>query len=150
MVVTDRGLALAVQKQYSESMFDKAKFLADVLAKAGTQAAIARALEQPTSRIAELYTGKRRLTMEDGMKLSEAFGVAPTVAASGAVLTAILKVCLRHPPKDGWTDQACEHLAQEIEYGLQLLRSATSSQPSQDALDVASRAIADRLRQKLS
>lgn len=147
---TQCGLALGMGLFHLERMFDRDVFLAQVLEKAGTKAAMARVLDVPQSRITELYKpkGKRQrvLSMEEGVKLAEAFGLPIDQLVSAERLRPVLEVCLRYPPKGGWTGQAVERLAQEIEYGLALLRRTSTSQPSPDAIALAANVIADRLR----
>ena len=149
---TQRGLAFPMGLFHLERMFDRDQFLASVLEKAGTKAAMARALGQPTSRVQELFREpgqrQRALTMEDGVKLAGTFGLAIDELVSAERLRPVLEVCLRYPPKGGWTGQAVERLAQEIEYGLALLRRTSTSQPSPDAIALAANVIADRLRDK--
>jgi len=128
-------------------MLSKASFLAEIEGKAASRAEIARVLGVAPPRITEMYKGKRDLTYEEALKLSAAYGVDATEAVNAALLTPTLRVCLRHAPKE-WTDQAVERLAQEIEYGLALLQRLTPSGPSQDAVEVAARAIAERFQHK--
>lgn len=140
-----------MNESHTVRVFDPDQFLASVLKKAGSQAEMARALDQPTSRIAELFRegkGKRRLTMADGVRLAEAFGIAIDEVVSAERLKPVLEVCLRYPPKGGWSGQAVERLAQELEYGLRLLKRTSASAPSQDALAMAANVIADRLRDR--
>jgi hypothetical protein len=128
-------------------MFDEEDFLTRVLAKAGTKAAIARSLNLPSSRVAELYGNKRRLTMREGMALSEAFEVPLSQPISAEMLQVILAVFIRHEPREGWKESDAERLSHEIIYGIELIKSLQSSPPSRDALDLVSRVIADRLRE---
>jgi len=129
-------------------MFNKAQFLADVLAKAGSKAAMARTLSLPTPRLAEIFNGKRKLSVEEGMMLAETYGVPPFDKVNAEQLTPILAVCLKHPPKGGWSAAEVQRLAEEIEYGLTLMHSAMPNHPSQDAIDLVARVVGDRLRDK--
>jgi len=135
-------------------MFDKAAFLSAVLAKAGTPSAVGRTLNLESSRVAELYRADDNPAKPRGLKLQEAITLAeeyrvplhsPMVSAE--TLKPILAVCLKHS-KGTWSDRDVERLAQEIEYGLGLLPSTSLIRPSQDVLDVVTRAITDRLRDK--
>lgn len=148
-MITDCGLAPVNSYVKTRVVFDVQLFLAAVLEVAGTQAAIGRVLDLPSSRVTETFTGGRQLKLTEAVKLAEEFGVplhGPMISAE--TLLPILRVCLRSPPKGGWTDQALLRLSEEIEFGLGLLRTSAPQRPSQDALDVAARAIADRLRDK--
>src|SRR6516165_2941647 len=77
-------------------MFDRERFLESVLSKAGSKAAIGRALGLPSSRVAELYREngakrQRALTMEEGMRLAEEFGVWPCSRVSAERLIPVLR-----------------------------------------------------------
>lgn len=105
-------------------MFDRYRFLGEVLDRAGSQAEVGRVLGLPSSRLSELFNPDaakpRGLKVEEAVKLSEAFRVPITGdSASAESLLTVLKVCLRHPPKE-WTEQELRRLAEEIELGLQL------------------------------
>lgn len=148
---TPRGLAANGESPNGCGVFDPDEFLAKVLRKAGSQAAMARALDKPTSRIAELFyeegrPKKRRLLMAEGMALAEAFNMPPA-KVSAEMLEPILRVCLRYAPKGGWSDRDVQRLAEAIEYGLELLGMTSANPPSQDAVEVAANAIARRLQQ---
>lgn len=134
--------------RHAAFMFSKTRFLAEVLAVAGSKAEMARTLKLPTPRIAEIFNGTRKLSIEEGMALAERFNVSPFPKVNAAQLAPILEVCLRSHPKAGWTDTEVQRLAEEIEYGLMLLHSASPSVPSQDAIDLVVRVVADRLRDK--
>lgn len=123
----------------------KADFLEQVERKAGSRAEIARVLGLAASRVTEMYKGQRDLSYDEAVKLAIAYGIEPSEIITAELLMPILRICLRYPPKE-WTDQAVERLAEEVEYGLQLLRLVPSRPPSQDVLDVAAHAIAERFR----
>lgn len=147
--VTELGLAQFCYFVRPPRMFDQDAFLAAVLERAGTQAAVGRVINLPSSRTTDLYKGERRLTVAEAVKLAEEYDVplhGPAVSAE--LLKPVLRVCLRYVSREDWSDQDVEQLAQDVEYGLGLLRSFAPNPPSQDALDVAARAIADRLRDR--
>lgn len=129
-------------------MFNKALFLADVLAAAGSKAEIARALKLPTPRISEIFNGTRKLSIEEGMSLAQRFSVAPFPRTNAAHLTPLLEVCLLNHSKGGWTYAEMQRCAEEIEYGLALLNSTSPAGPSQDAIDLVVRVVAERLQGK--
>lgn len=109
-------------------MFDKRAFLDAVLAKAGSKSAMARALDLPAPRIMEMFKDERRITLEEGALLAERFGVPLMTGVSADQLLPVLKVCLRHAPKDGWSDADVSRLAQEIQRGLELLQALDPTQ----------------------
>jgi hypothetical protein len=141
---TQCGLATSAVQRIKERMFSSRDFLARALAAAGSQAEMARALDLPSSRVAEFFKEKgqrqRRLTMEEGIRLARAFDLPIDGRVSAEQLIPVLRIVLRHSSKDSWTDQAIERLAQEIELGLRLLQDF----PQQDQagiLEVVGRAI---------
>jgi transcriptional regulator with XRE-family HTH domain len=128
------------------SAFSVEAFLAAILAKAGSQAAIGRALDLPPSAVSLLFGGSRKLTMEEGMKLSEIFGIPAASKYSRKHVKPILAICLRNAPKTAWTDEAVERFAQDVEYGLNLLNGSSADAPRADVLHVVSQALAERRR----
>ena len=141
---TRGGLAFPVAAVIHHTMFSSRDFLARVLEKAGTKAAIGAALGLPSSRVAEFFREKgdrqRRLTMEEGVTLARAFGIPLDGKVSAEQLIPVLRIALRHASKETWTDLAIEQLAQESELGLSLLQDFPERNP--DVLEVVSRAIA--------
>lgn len=135
-------------KSYNAAMFNKAHFLDQVLSRAGTKAEMARALNLPTPRIAEIFNGTRKLSVEEGMALAERFNVAPFDTVSAEQLFPILRACLQSQAAGKMTDSDLERLASDVEYGLTLLRSARSNPPSQDAIDLVSRVLVERHQDK--
>lgn len=132
-------------------MLTKGQFLRAVKAAAKTQAEIAQVLGISEAAVSGLYKdpekGKpRELSYNEAVKLADYFGIDPS-KITAAKLIPVLKMCLRHPPEE-WTDHNIAHLADNVVYGLELLQYSSSIEPSQDAIDVAARAITDRLRRK--
>lgn len=127
-------------------MLTKGEFLAAVEAKAKSRAEIARALNLSRPAITLMYKGGRELTYSEAVKLADTYDIDPN-KLTVEKLVPVLRVCLRYAPKE-WTDQSVERLAQEMLYGLELLRFATPTEPNQQTLEVAARAIADRFQRK--
>lgn len=128
------GLAHPGESFSKRRVFDRYRFLAQVLEKAGSQAEVGRVLNIPSSRLSELFNPDavkpRRLKLEEAVTLSEAFRVPITGdSASAESLLTVLRVCLRHPPKE-WTDSELRRLAEEIELGLQLRQALDTSSQS--------------------
>lgn len=155
-LLTPRGLvrndAVAMQTLVME--FDPDRFLADVLATAGSQAKMAKALGQPSSRVAELFREegqkKRRLTMKDGLALAAAFEMdlpPPYQRLTEEKLIPVLKVCLRYaPPK--WTDQDIQRLAEQLVLGLALSQALAPTQGDSDGPAPAQRPAIEQRRDK--
>lgn len=125
-------------------MLTKPEFLEAVEAKAKTRAEIARALNVSRAAVTGLYNGGRDLSYTEAVKLADMYDIDPN-QLTVEKLTPVLRVCLRHAPKE-WSDHSVVRLAQEILYGIELLRFASPMEPSEDAVEVAARAIADRFR----
>ena len=127
---------------------EKADFLREVETRAKSRAEMARVLHVAPARITEMYKGERDLSYDEAVTLARHYGIEDELAVNAERLKPILEVCLRYAPKGDWTERDVQRLAEEIEYGLELLQSFAPEPPSQDALEVAGRAIAQRLRDK--
>jgi hypothetical protein len=64
--------------QHSRAMFSASELLSLLRGKGVTNATIARVLELPSSRVAELYNGKRRLQLDEAKRLVEEFQLSET------------------------------------------------------------------------
>ena len=123
------------------------EFLAEIRRRAGVDAEVGRALGLPSSRVAELFSGKRRLRYEEAKILADKFmpeEAGSTISAEK--LAPILASCMKLAPPGGWTASDAQLVAQAVEYGLQLLSSGSATQSSADALAVAGNAASLRLR----
>lgn len=130
-------------------MFSRAKFLEAVKAVAKSQAEIACVLGISEAAVSLLYKtdGKpRQLSYEEAVKLADYYGIDPN-AVTVEKLVPVLRMCLRNPPAE-WSDHNVRRFAEDLVYGLELLRFSSSIEPSPDALDVAARALADRSRHR--
>lgn len=117
------------------------QFLAEIRRRAPSDAAVGRALGLPSSRIAELFSGKRRLQYEEARTLAEAFQLDGTNSGvNAATLTTILTACLRNAPSGGWTADDAPRLARAVEHALELLASGPANRSSEDAIAMAGHA----------
>ena len=133
---------------YYRSVLTTDDFLAEIRRRASSDAEIGRALKLPSSRIAELFGGKRRLRYDEAKILADKFMPNETGAGVSADrLEPILAACLRYAPIEGWSESEAPRLARAVEYGLGLLASAPANQASEDALAVAGQAALLRLRE---
>lgn len=132
---------------YAKMVLTKEEFLSEVRRRAGRDAEVGRVLDLPSSRVAELFSGKRGLRYEEAKKLADHFMIdkEETPAVKAEQLEPILSACLRNAPKTGWTDTEIQRLARAVQYGLALI---TSSPVSADALAVAGQAALLRLREE--
>jgi hypothetical protein len=112
-----------------------------------TSADIGRALELPSSRIAEMYAGKRLLKLSEAVKLVAEFELETRSAKPNAdVLVVLLNAIL--PKSQRGTraaDLSIRALAEALEYGLGLVASSPAIPGNPDALALAAQATADRL-----
>lgn len=119
----------------------KDEFLAEIRRRAGVDAEVGRALGIPSSRVAELFSGKRGLRYDEAKILSDRFmpneGV-PSISAE--TLSQILAACLLRSPKGGWTAKEAPRLARAVEHGLRLLANSPANPASEDAIAVAGQA----------
>lgn len=134
---------------YLSRVLSTEEFLAEIRRRAGVDAEVGRALAIPSSRVAELFSGKRRLRYEEAKILADKFMPEDSgLTISAEKLAPILAACLRFAPKEGWTESEAPRLARAVEYGLGLLASAPANQASDDALAVAGQAALHQLREQ--
>lgn len=134
---------------YQSRVLSTDEFLAEIRRRAGVDADVGRALGIPSSRIAELFSGKRRLRYEEAKILADKYMPEENgITISAEKLAPILAACLRFAPKEGWTESEAPRLARAVEYGLGLLASAPANQDSDDALAVAGQAALHQLREQ--
>lgn len=115
--------------------------------KATTNAQLARLLKLPTSRIAEIFDGKRLIRVDEMKCLVEEFDLdgrtrQPSAETIEPILDAILPLA---PPR--LTDQSRRALAEALSYGLGLLAGHPASRATAETLQVAARAAATRFRE---
>lgn len=115
---------------------------------ATNNAALARLLKLPTSRVAEIFSGTRRITIDEMKVLVEHFRLEPGPSAPSAEsLEPLLDALLPLAPPGRMTDQSRRALAEALSHGLELLGAQSATQASSDALAVAARAAALRFRE---
>lgn len=113
-----------------------------------TNADLARLLKLPTPRIAEMFVGKRRITIDEMKKIVERYGLEHgTAAPSAETLEPILDALLPLAPPGRVTEQSRRALSEALAYGLALLGSQSAIAASGDAISVAARAAVARFRE---
>ena len=113
-----------------------------------TNAKLSRLLALPSSRIAEIFAGKRQVTIDEMKAVVEHFGLEGAAFAPNAeTLEPILDALLPLAPPGKLTDQSRRALAEALAYGLELLGAPSANPASPDALKVAARAAAVRFRE---
>jgi len=113
-----------------------------------SNADLARLTGLPSSRIAEVFSGKRRITLDEAKVLIEHFGIGETFSASA--LEPILDALLPLIPTGRMTDRSRKALAESLSYGLALLGRSRANEATEDALAVAARAAAGRYRETVT
>lgn len=113
-----------------------------------TNADLSRLLKLPTSRIAEIFEGKRKIKIDEMKIIVEHFGLEQRPALPSAeTLEPILDALLPLAPPGPVTDESRRALAEALAYGLELLGSGSASPATGDALKVAARGAALRFRE---
>lgn len=117
-----------------------------------TNANLGRLLGLPSSRIAEIFEGTRRIKLDEAKTIVEAYGLeGPGQAApiNEAMLEPILSALLPLAPQGRDAERFVPALAKAAAYGLQLLSADHARTPSGDAIGVAARGAALRFRDLL-
>lgn len=114
-----------------------------------TNADLARLLSKPTSRVADIFSGKRKVTIDEMKLIVDHYGIGDTVETPNAdSIEPLLDAVLPLMPPGRATAESRRALAEAVSYGLELLGKKSASQTSPDALEVASRAAVSRFREK--
>lgn len=115
---------------------------------ATTNADLARLLKLPTSRVAEIFIGKRSVKIDEMKVLVEHFGLDTSPPAPSAeTLEPILDALLPLAPPGPVTAGSRRALAEALAYGLALLGTPSANQTTGDALQVAARGAVLRFRE---
>lgn len=118
-----------------------------------TNADIARLLKLPTSRVAEMFSGKRAIKIDEMKTLVERYGLdvgysQPFNAdALEPLIDALLPIA---PPPGRMTDQSRRALAEALAYGLGMIGGSPTSQASGDVVEAAARASVARFRELMN
>ena len=107
---------------------------------------LVRLLKLPSSRVAEIFEGRRRIQLDEAKAIVENYGLEPVADVSAQTLRPILAAVLPLAPPSNVPERLVTVLAEAVAYGLTLLPSQLSTNPSDDALGVAARAAALRFR----
>lgn len=113
-----------------------------------SNAELARLIGLPSSRIAEVFSGKRRVTVDEAKVLIDHFGIGETFSASA--LEPLLDALIPLIPTGRMTDRSRKALSESLAYGLALLGRSRANQATGDALAVAARAAAGRYRETVT
>jgi predicted XRE-type DNA-binding protein len=118
-----------------------------------TNADLARLLQIPTSRVAEIFSGKRAIKIDEMKVIVERFGLESATARPfnadnlEPLIDALLPIA---PPPSRMTDQSRRALAEAFAYGLGMLGASPTSQASGDVVETAARASVTRFRELMN
>lgn len=115
-------------------------------------AEIGRLLALPSSRVSDIFSGKRAIKIDEMKLLVERYGLEDTPSPLSADAVApLLDVLLPiAPPPGRVTEQSRRALAEALAYGLALLGDRRATPPSSDAAEVAARAAVTRFRELMN
>lgn len=147
-IITISGIYEMRIRPHLRPMLAKMALLERLESQAKSRAEMSRVLGIAASRVSEMFKGERDLSYEEARKLCQHYNVEMGQALSVEALVPILAACLRTEPRSEWSDADVQRLAEEIQYGLQLMNTAGTNPPSQDVIGLAARVAADRLRGK--
>jgi cyanate lyase len=114
-----------------------------------SNADIMRLLKLPSSRVAEIFEGRRRIKLDEAKALVEHYGIEESAGVNEATLAPILSAVLPLAPHGEDAEKFAPVLAQAVAYGFQLLADSHARKPSEDAIGVAARGAALRFRDLL-
>lgn len=144
------GDVLRTERHYSR-VLDSKSLLAELRRLkdegATTNAELGRLLKLPSSRIADIFDGSRRITIDEMKTIVEHFGIEgppPSAEMLEPLLDALLPIA---PPPGRMTEQSRRALAEGLSYGLASLGIRSASSASGDAIAVAARAAVARFRE---
>lgn len=112
-----------------------------------------RLLKLPSSRVAEVFSGKRAIKIDEMKMLVERYGLEPNTAqlfnadSIEPLIDALLPIA---PPPGRMTDQSRRALAEAFAYGLGMLGGSPTSQASVDVVEAAARASVARFRELMN
>lgn len=154
MTILKMASISAAAMQYG--MLTRNQFLEAVRASAKSQAEIARVLNVSEPAVSLIFKhiaesdptkGKPRdLSYDEAVKLSDYYGIDPNKLTVEKLIP-VLRMCLASPPSE-WSDRTVERFAEDLIFGIELLRTTSSIEPNPGMLEVASRALADRRRRR--
>lgn len=112
-----------------------------------SNAEIGRVIKQPSSRVAEIFNGKRRISLDEAKLLVEALGIEERYTGpSEETLIGLMTAMLPLVPSDGLKERDVPKFARVLAYGIELLEGDPSSRTNPAALGVAARAALSRFR----
>lgn len=126
---------------------------------ATSNAELAKLLNLPSSRIADIFATDRKprkISLDEAKILVDHFGLEPVSidtlrpppkSPSAENLMPLLHALIPLSPPDRPTDQSLKALSEALSYGLALLGDRIAIPASQDAVDVAARAAVARFRE---
>lgn len=106
---------------------------------------LARLLELPTPRIADIFKGGRRITVDEMKRIVEHYGLEEaSLGPSAEAIEPILDALLPLAPPGRVTDQSRRALAEALSYGLGRLGSRSANSHDEGLIQEVARATAAR------
>lgn len=114
-----------------------------------SNADLARLLDVPSSRVAEIFSGKRAIKIDEMKLIVERYGLeGREISISPEMMEPLLDALLPlMPPSGRMTEQSRKALAAALSYGLELLCDQPATPPSGEVAALASRAVVSRFRE---
>jgi hypothetical protein len=134
--------------RHSRGMLNQAQLIAqlDALRKRGkaTNAEIGRIIGQPSSRVAEIFGGRRRVQLDEAVKLVKAYDLDDGGGFNAVGLRPVLAAVLRLAPRGNLSDGIVESLVQAVERTLELVGTDPATQASHNPIELAARVAVDQ------
>lgn len=130
---------------YLSRVLSTEDFLAEIRQRAGVDAEIGRTLGLPSSRVSELFSGKRRLLYDEAKKLSDKFmpeGHRP--ALNEGLLARVIHALAPSFPSSEVSESAAQALAEALTHALVLLQETGATEPTDREIAMAARAATSR------
>jgi antitoxin component HigA of HigAB toxin-antitoxin module len=151
--ITMFGADAYTLSRHKARMMDTKELLAELGRLKGegkaTNAEIGRLIGKPSSRVAEIFSGTRKITIEEMKAIVEHYGLGERAGpVSADVIEPILDAVLPLVPAGKLTDVSRRALAEAVSYGLALLGGTPATLEDQGAIQVAAKAAASRFRER--
>lgn len=128
---------------------DQAAIIAALEARGLRQVDVCKTLGLTSSRVHEIYAGRRKITLSEAVKLITTHGLdgvdrAATESPNSTVLFHLLRAILRRSQKPETVESTARVTAEALAYGLELVARNPAIRENADALAAVGDAAADR------
>ena len=133
------------RRAYHARVLSTEQFLAEIRDRAEKDADVGRVLGLPSSRVAELFSGKRRLLYHEAKQLADHFMPEQSGGSiNEELLSRLLHALGPSVPKSGISGSAAQALASALSHGLELLQATGAIDPTDREFAMAVRAATSR------